>query len=134
MLDYIGRGLEQDGFRVVHKCKVEIKVFPRSEGYCGFTVKLPSVGSDYLVEVIYKGESGECVRRVVEAARKVEGILANLFEPRSFLDVIKEIGVGTTGFFFKLSGRSGEVSGEKSEPFEVTIRIGIYTVVKLKIS
>ncbi len=43
------------------------------------------------------------MRRVVEAARKVERILANLFEPRSFLDVIKEIGVGTTGFFFKLS-------------------------------
>jgi len=31
LLDYIGRGLEQDGFRVVHKCKVEIKVFPESE-------------------------------------------------------------------------------------------------------
>jgi len=104
---------------------------------CIVDIGLPPVGSDYIVEVtVYEGK---CVETALEAAKTIEEKLNILFNPRDTFSKIKDLGIGASltslSFYFNLSrqttGRE-PAQGTKSAPLEITIRLGLYTVVKFK--
>lgn len=138
LIDYIKRELQREGFHISYENEYGICVnVPNS--HCAYSIRLPRIGSDYLIKVVYEGDNGKCIKMVVKTAHKIEKKLAKLFEPDSILNRLKELGVGigTSGFLFSIFGgpreRQRRVSTEKSGPLEVTIRIGLYTGVKLKL-
>lgn len=138
LLEYLASILGKKGYIIRDRKKDSIIIAKsldnhQSNSQCEVDLRLPRVGSDYLVEVV--AYRGNCVETVVDTAKLVEEKLDALFNPRDIFSKIKDVGisVGLTGFYFTLSRQVSESRrsvGRKNAPLEVTVRIGLYTVIK----
>lgn len=144
LLEYLASILEKKGYRIREGENDSITITKRLESNqnnqrhdrCEIILRLPKVGSDYLVEVVT--HSGSCVETTVDAAKLVEERLDALFNPRNIFSKIKDVGIsaGLTGFYFTFSRQLSEShrsTGTKSAPLEVTVRIGLYTAIKISL-
>jgi len=141
LLEYLVSMLDHDGFEVRRRKidKIVIRVITGNNERCTLEISLPPVGSSYIVEVtVYKGR---CVEKALEVANNIEERLSVLFNPSGIFSKIRDLGIGISaslssiGFYFNVSRQNSpreRARGIKTAPLEVSIRLGLYTMVKFK--
>ena len=111
---------------------------------CCFKVLLPKVKSDYIVEVFhhnFKAED-ECVEKAVSLSNKIDDYLLQLFnirDPFSETEIkveggLKKIILPLVPYImasFSYTRRSREPAARKSDIYEITVRTGIFSAVRL---